>query len=108
MPLPLAVIGQKMPPVLGRSYQIVSLSVSFAHKYKLNAYMTYASHLGYIIQLSCSLCMFTGAVTFNPVGGSLVERSEFSLSLTPHFTEGGSSLSVEVRCISLVYTCTCS
>jgi hypothetical protein len=41
--------------------------------------------------------MFTDAVTFNPAAGSLVERSEFSLSLTPHFTEGGSSSSVEVR-----------
>jgi hypothetical protein len=41
--------------------------------------------------------MFTDTVTFNPAAGSLVERSEFSLSLTPHFTEGGSSSSVEVR-----------
>ena len=59
--------------------------------------VTYAIHPDYIIGLTHSFGMFTDAVTFNPAAGSLVERSEVSLSLTPHFPEGGSSLSVEVR-----------
>ena len=47
------------------------------------------------LPLTCAL-VYAEMVTSQPTAGSLLERSEVSLLLSPHFTEGD-SVSVQVR-----------